>query len=106
DGTDLVALADEDLDLLLGFLERLLAGAGQLDTPLEGLEGFFQREVALFHAADQLLELLQCVFEVEGFAFSGHGSALLGGGAETITYGSDSGQFAEARRTSKQENRR
>src|SRR5690606_34562701 len=58
--------------LLFGLSQRLLAGAHELDTALEGGQGGLQTEVALFHLLHQPLQFLERLFEVGRFgAFLG-----------------------------------
>src|SRR5690606_8076218 len=67
-----VAGLDQQLYLLLGLLQCLLALSCQTDALLEGLEGFLEPEVALFHGLDQALKFAQGLLEIETCGFFGH----------------------------------
>src|SRR5690606_38532433 len=55
-GYRLAILFQQQLYTLLGTAERLLTLTGQFDALFKGLERFFQRRLAAFHALYQLLQ--------------------------------------------------
>lgn len=65
-----VFVAGQDPNLLLGLLQRLLAGACQLDTLCEQFKGFFQGEITLLQARDNLFQFLKLC--LEAWFTSGH----------------------------------
>ena len=70
------ALAQQDLDLLFGLLQRALAHARQLHAALELLQRFVQRQVALLELLDDGFELGERALEVGGRRVRAGGRAV------------------------------
>ena len=57
----------EDFDFLLGFLERGLARARELDALFKFLHGFFKRQITGLKLFDQCFEISEGFFKINGF---------------------------------------
>src|SRR5690606_15519868 len=72
-GLRALGLPQQNLDLLLGILQRFLALARELDAALELLQRVLERQVAALEPLDQRLELLQRLLDAaEALVFSAH----------------------------------
>src|SRR5690606_15610648 len=72
-GLGALGFLQQDLDFLLGVLERLLTLARQLHAALEFLERVLERQLAAFEPLDDCLELLQTLLDAaEALVFQAH----------------------------------
>ena len=79
------AALEQDLDLLLGRLQRGLAVARQRDAALEGLQRLIERQIAALEPLDERFELGERLLEIGGlWLLRGHVVAeSVGGGARS-----------------------
>src|SRR5690606_3105549 len=71
-GYRLAILFQQQLYTLLGTAERLLTLTGQFDALFKGLQRFFQRQLAAFHALYQLLQFSEGGFRGKDGGFGAH----------------------------------
>ena len=64
------------LHFLLGLSECALAITGQANALFEGCQRVFKRQLAVFQALDQCLQLCEGLLEIRGSFFAGQGGAL------------------------------
>src|SRR5574337_1823302 len=68
-GLKFPVLLEQDLDLALGRLQLLAAGAGELDAFFEQRQRLVERDIALFQLVHDLFQAREALFELgQGFA--------------------------------------
>src|SRR5690606_1782642 len=76
-GARLAVALEQHPHLLFGLAQRALAVAGQADALLEGIQRLLQRQLAGLQPLDQLLQLGEGLFEIQGGILGGgHGAGL------------------------------
>jgi len=84
-------LLQQDLDFLLGSLQRGLAGSREFDAALELSQRILERQLAVLESLDDSLEFTERLLEIDGLGFS-DGHVDLRGGRARLAQGSQEGQ--------------